>query len=76
MMDHGKDRCVDEIREQAAHAFCRRFVVVGFCAFLRDQDIDEEGPDISNEHTGCSMKPVLELESIQRKPNKETKQQL
>lgn len=54
------------------HAFDGRLIIVGFRSFLRDQQVYQERPEISNEHTGCSMKTISLCETIERKSEEES----
>ena len=66
-MNDRKHTTEDEIRNYPAHTFKRWFFVIGICAFLWYQQVNEEGPDIGDEYTGRRMKTGVMAEAVERK---------
>lgn len=54
MVQQGKYECIDKIRTPT-HAPRRWLVESDLCGFFGDQQVDDKGSYISNEHTGSGM---------------------
>ena len=64
MVQNSKYNHIDGIR-RPTHRSCRRFTVVKFGSILRDQDGDNKGPYVGDQHTGRSMETGRLLEIVQ-----------
>src|SRR5437868_7250405 len=59
--------CINKIRDSSTHTFDGRFLIVGVCSFLRDEQVDQERSQVSDQHTSRRMKSIIQTEAIHGK---------